>query len=180
MHVVFTRLAGPRYRVDVIRELDPPARLNVAPGFDEQLPHDIAHFLVERDFGLRLGIFGQLAAGGDAGTFWCAPADRNRRMAKRAHRLLVTGRGDLARSERLTAACYAAWEIETGRRAASAAFPRRVLHDASVASPEKMVRIVTVFDEVASEWRHLRAGRSLKFDWPANLTLRRTAPLRSA
>ena len=84
MQVTFTRLSGRRYGVDVVREFDPPARMQAAPGFDEPLPHDLAHLLVEREFGLRLGIFGQLAAGGDAGTFWCAPADRTARLAQRA------------------------------------------------------------------------------------------------
>ena len=32
-------------------------------------PHDLVHFFVEQHFGLRDGIFGQLAAGGDAHTF---------------------------------------------------------------------------------------------------------------
>lgn len=180
MHVIFTRLSRPGYRVDVIRDLDPPARLHVAPSIDEQLPHDIAHLIVERDFRLQLGIFGQLAAGGDAGSFWCAPADRNARMAARAHRLLVAGRGELARSERLTAACYAAWEIAGGRRFAGADFPGRVLHDTAVASPATIQRIVSAFDNVASDWQRLSAGGSLQFDWPVELTLRRAAPRRSA
>jgi hypothetical protein len=180
MLVRFTRLAGPRYRVDVVRELDPPACMHVAPGFDEFLPHDLVHFLVEREFRVRLGIFGQLAAGGDAGTFWCAPADRNARLAQRAHRLLVAGRGDLGRSERLSAACFAAWEKTRGRRRAGAAWPAQMLHDTIAVAPADIARVVEVFDEVAEKWHALETGQSLVFEWPPALTLRRTARLRSA
>jgi hypothetical protein len=116
--VTFTRQTGFRYGVDVSRESGPPARLRVVKLDAEWLPREIAHFLVEREFGLKLGIFGQLAAGGDAGRFWAAPADRDSRLAHLSHRLQVTGRGDLGRSVALVAWCTAAWEVETGRRSA--------------------------------------------------------------
>lgn len=180
MHVTFTRGPGRRYRIDVARALDPAAAMHVAPGFDEFLPHDLAHFVVEREFGLRLGIFGQLAAGGDAGTFWCAPADRTTRLAQRAHRLRVAGRGDLGRSEQLTAACLATWEIGTGRRSASDPWPVRALHDCAIATPQQLAGVVGKFDEVSLSWQALSAGESLQFEWPAELTLRRSARLRSA
>ena len=180
MQVTFTRLSGRRYGVDVVREFDPPARMQAAPGFDEPLPHDLAHLLVEREFGLRLGIFGQLAAGGDAGTFWCAPADRTARLAQRAHRLLVTGRGDLSRSERLTAACVGAWEIESGRRSAADPWPVRALHDAAAASPAQIAHVVGVLEAAAIGWGALGAGGFVTFSWPDALTLGRAARLRSA
>jgi len=180
MQVTFTRLLGPRYTVEVTRDLDPPARMNVAPGFDEFLPHDLAHFLVEREFRLQLGIFGQLAAGGDAGTFWCAPVDRSVRLAQRAHRLRVAGRGDLGRSERLTAICVAAWEIDAGRRSVGDAWPARALHDTAHVPPARVARVLAAFDDDAPRWHALGAGESLRFEWPAELTLRRSARLRSA
>ncbi len=118
--MTFTRQTGFRYGVDVSRESGPPARLRVVKSDAEVLPREIAHFVVEREFGLKLGIFGQLAAGGDAGRFWAAPADRDSRLAHLSHRLQVTGRGDLGRSVALVAWCTAAWEVETGRRSAGA------------------------------------------------------------
>jgi hypothetical protein len=43
--------------------------MNSAPGYDDLMPHDLQHFIVERTLGIRNGIFGQLAHGGSAGTF---------------------------------------------------------------------------------------------------------------
>jgi hypothetical protein len=153
--------------------------MHVAPGYDEHLPHDLAHFLVEREFGLKLGIFGQLAAGGDAGTFWTAPADRTARLAQRAHRLGVTGRGDLGRSERLVALCVACWEQQTGRRLAplDGSWP---LVDAAAISPAQLARVAERFVETAAAWHALLIGQSLLFDWPPGLVLCGTGGLGGA
>jgi len=43
--------------------------VNPAPGYDPVLPHDLQHFIVERALGIEGAVFGQLAAGGTAGTF---------------------------------------------------------------------------------------------------------------
>src|SRR3546814_20442724 len=43
--------------------------MDPAPGFDPDLPHDMVHFVVEAALGLKMGVFGQIAAGGDAGSF---------------------------------------------------------------------------------------------------------------
>ena len=179
MQVTFTRRSGRGYGVEVVRDFDPPARMQASPGFDESLPSDLAQLLVEREFAVRLCIFGQLAAGGDAGRFWCAPSDRTALLAARAHRLRVTGRGDLGRSERLTAACLASWEVESGRRSAGEPWPLRALHDTAAASPAQLARIVTLFDQAAARWLALEPGESVVAEWPAELTLRRSR-LRSA
>lgn len=175
MQVTFTRLVGPRYAIDVLRESGPPAGMRVAPTFDEHVPHDLAHFLVEREFGLKLGIFGQLAAGGDAGTFWAAPADRTARLAQRAHRLQVTGRGDLGRSERLVAVCVADWEHHTGRRSAPL-LAAGALIDAADLTPARLAVVTAHLDRAAAHWHDLAAGQTMTFDWPARLTVATRPP----
>jgi hypothetical protein len=170
VQVTFTRLVGPRYAIDVLRRSGPPAGMRVAPTFDEHVPHDLAHFLVEREFGLKLGIFGQLAAGGDAGTFWAAPADRTARLAQRAHRLQVTGRGDLGRSERLVAVCVAAWEHDTGRRPAPL-LSSGALIDATDVTPARLGAVIAHLDRAATHWHDLTAGETMTFNWPARLTV---------
>lgn len=189
MLVTFTRHGAPNgldsrdsrgYAIDVVRDVDPPARMRVTCAFDELIPHELAHFLVEREFGLMLGIFGQLAAGGDAGTFWCAPSDRTATLAHRAYRLRVTGRGDLGRSERLTTACVCAWEIKAGRRRAGQAPPASVVLDADLLSSPATARIVELFDQACADWALVGTGESLQLSWPAALTLGHAARLRSA
>jgi hypothetical protein len=162
VRVTFTRQTGFRYGVDVIRESGPPARLRVVKSDAEWLPREIAHFLVEREFGLKLGIFGQLAAGGDAGRFWAAPADRDSRLAHLSHRLQVTGRGDLGRSVALVAWCTAAWEIETGRRSAG---PRDLRPSDG---PWPLLDVTAVpCEQVTAAVQ----GQRVSFDWPQALTL---------
>ena len=62
MLVTFTRTGERRYRIDVegvVRSFMEPAA-----GYDELLPHDIAHFIVEKYLGLQGAVYGRLAAGG--------------------------------------------------------------------------------------------------------------------
>jgi hypothetical protein len=185
VRVTFTRLTGHRYAVDVVRESGPPAGQRVSTGAGVCLPPDIAHFLVEREFGLRLGIFGQLAAGGDAGTFRAAPADRDARLAHCAHRLQVTGRGDLGRSVAMVSICTAIWEFEAGRRFAppdlrayAAASSRSWgLVDVADLPCDGVRRVVQEFEGEATRWNALGVRESVAFEWPAALTC---VPRRSA
>ena len=171
--MTFTRQTGFRYGVDVRRESGPPARLRVVRSDAETLPREIAHFVVEREFGLKLGIFGQLAAGGDAGRFWAAPADRNSRLAQLSHRLQVTGRGDLGRSVALVAWCTAAWEVETGRRSARPGETDRPwpLIDVTAIPRDRVVAAVDGLAAAAVAWNELQPGQHVCFDWPLALTL---------
>jgi hypothetical protein len=180
VRVTFTRQTECRYGVDVSRESGPPARLRVVKLDAESLPREIKHFLVEREFGLKLGIFGQLALGGDAGRFWAAPADRDSRLAHLSHRLQVTGRGDLGRSVALVAWCTAAWEIQIGRRSAGSVDPRRSgehfagpwpLLDVAAVPCEQVAAAVQCLAATAVAWNGLDPGQRVSFDWPQALTL---------
>jgi len=70
MQVIFERVDDRRYRIGVVRDgrydvgVDVPVR--GAPGHAD-VPHDLVHFVVEEQAKLRLGIYGQVAAGGDCG-----------------------------------------------------------------------------------------------------------------
>lgn len=108
MEIAFTRTGERRYRVVARREASTDLAMEPAPGFDSHLPHDLVHFLVERHWRLHEGIYGDLAAGGDAGTFRPFEAVRDRRWAKKHAGLATSGR-DMDRSEALAAAAFAAW-----------------------------------------------------------------------
>jgi len=69
MKVQFHRTGERRYAIVVLREGQEPLRMDSAPGYDSLMPHDLQHLIVEQELGIRLGIFGQIAAGGTAGTF---------------------------------------------------------------------------------------------------------------
>src|SRR3546814_16084023 len=77
MKVHFSRSGERRYSMRIEREGLPVLVMDPAPGFDPDLPHDMVHFAVEAAWGPKMGVFGQIAAGGDAGIF-NVKADRKR------------------------------------------------------------------------------------------------------
>src|ERR671937_1912701 len=113
MKVTFQRTGERRYGVLVEREQAPTLAKHPAPGFDEFLPHDLLHFVGEAEWGLDGAVFGQLAAGGDAGTFW--PVDQEllgRMMRRRKQRPRGKPRG--RRSELLAGVLECAWNARRG------------------------------------------------------------------
>ena len=106
MQVRFERTAHRRYAVTVLRGQHGDLRLDPAPGYSDLIPHDLVHLVVEDEFGLRQGIFGQLAAGGNAGTFVPTEELRTKAWARRVERRNRSTGGDMGRSEDLAAQVY--------------------------------------------------------------------------
>ena len=73
MLLTFRRTGQRRYAVEARRTSFPDVEMNPAPGYDQCIPHDMMHLVVEAKLGLTRAVFGQLAAGGDAGTFHLNP-----------------------------------------------------------------------------------------------------------
>lgn len=69
MILVFRRTGERRYAVEAQRVRFPKLVMDPAPGYNRLIPHDMMHLVVEAQLGIAHGVFGQLAAGGDAGTF---------------------------------------------------------------------------------------------------------------
>jgi hypothetical protein len=163
MLVTFTKADAKRYLIAIERDHGPPLVPRFAPGYDDRMPHDLAHFLVEEHFEIELGVFGQLAAGG-SGIFKPAPGDDSVRFRRTAHRLAAIGRDDMARSERLVGLCVPEWERSIGRRR----------HGASEATdevdPEVLAAAVRQLQEGALRWRKVQYGSSLTLEWPRRLT----------
>ncbi|MDT0446731.1 hypothetical protein [Streptomyces johnsoniae] len=179
MQVTFTRTAERRYRVRVDRDMAPSLVMDPAPGYDPYLPHDLLHFIVEGHWGLQDGIFGQLAAGGDAKTFELADQARDRRQARRqvrrsARRNRMSG-GDIALSEKLAGVALTAWMVHTGRlpmpENAGAA-----LEEAGVKETD-VIGVLDRLDESAHRWHSLAVGEplTLTWPWPERRSGRRTA-----
>jgi hypothetical protein len=158
MQVTFTKTDAKRYLVAVDREVSPPLLPRFGPGNDDLVPHDIAHFLVEESYGIRLGVFGQLAAGAN-GLFFPAPEDRSAKVARRDARIARQGHDDIVRSELLVRLTMAAWEREVGRTWHQG-LPVTIDVD-----PRRLAGTVRRFHEVSAQWSALRFGESLTMDW---------------
>ena len=131
------------------------------PGFDPWLPHDLVHFVVERHCGIAGGVFGQLAAGGDAGTFVTIPHRRRDPARRRSERLGAFGREEMARSERLAAACMAAWHARRGRRWAFAESVHPGAREAVSAE------LLSELERISDRWHGLQVGGTPRSSGPS-------------
>jgi hypothetical protein len=173
MHVRFRRTGARRYAVVVSLEGEPPQAMDPAPGYDDDIPHDIVHYVVEAELRLTSGVYGRAAQG--AGTFITtadrdiSPRERARKQRKqrRRERSLAVADGDrasdMAQSERIAGLCDVAWRRKQGQRAdpsRSAPVPRA--EDAAAVE-----RVVSRLDVIAPLWRALPIGDELVFEWPS-------------
>jgi hypothetical protein len=168
MDVEFRRTGERRYAVTIYREDEVPMEMNPAPGYDARMPHDLLHFIVESELGLRQGIFGQLAAGGTAGTFHPLISDETdqrtatrlrRHTNKRGNKLARTGRQDAVDSEAATIACLHEWTAHaTGRPVPAGGLLTEI----------QLTRVCARMDELSARWQRLAVGESLKVRWPSS------------
>jgi hypothetical protein len=171
MEVEFCRTGDRRYGVTIIRSGHQTLKMNPAPGYDARLPHDLIHLVVERELGLRHGIFGQLAAGGTAGTFHSVGGDgasprdaarARRALAKRGATLQRQGHADSVKSEQAADICRRAWLARAGGA--------KLVADAVPFSAEQLTRICDRLDELSAAWSRLQIGQALTVHWPEGRT----------
>ena len=165
MKVSFAKTGARRYAVVVDRERAPEVVMDPAPGYDDYLPHDMLHFVAEAEWALNGAVFGELAAGGDAGTFH--PVDhslvaRAMRDRKRRRRRAVRPKG--RRSETLAHILEHAWNARHGREPLPVDWNQQ-LESARVSS-DRLERVVDRLDELAERWHSLRVGEQLTLEWP--------------
>ncbi len=195
MDVEFRRTGERRYALAVHRKDLPPFEIG-GPGYDPIMPHDLQHFIVESELGLTHGIFGFLAAGGDAGG---APhlgageppraATRRRAKAARRDRKLLRrgGRDDGPASERATSICWYEWlrrSRDPERRARAAALAERAKNVLAVMparereafTEELFTRVCARMDELSARWADLDVGESFSVAWTVPAGPRRRHP----
>jgi len=146
--------------------------MDPAPGYDDDIPHDIVHYVVEAELRLSNGVYGRAARG--AGTFIttaeqdASPRERARQQRKQQRRERALGAqdarhaADMQQSERLAGLCDIAWRRKQGQRpdpSRSAPVPRA--EDAAAVE-----RVVARLEAIAPRWRSLAIGDELVFEWP--------------
>lgn len=181
MKIEFRRTGERRYAVTVHRRDQTVLEMSPAAGYDPLMPHDLLHYVVESELGLRSGIFGQIADGGDAGTFHAVPAEtggrreaarRRRRLAKRGARLLRDGRSDSSASERAVSICLREWVARRARPArqspgvSEAPVAGRGGAEDDVVPGRSLDRILARLDGLSRQWAGLRVGESVVVEWP--------------
>ena len=186
MILVFQRTGERRYAVEAQRPGRPDVVMNPAPGYDRLIPHDMMHLVVEAQLGLTRGVFGQLAAGGDAGTFHVPmnSGENSRKLARvrkrvkgKGQKLLREGRDESQRSERATYICWYEWLARSSSSdqkklsqtmAKQAKQVRDTAGDAelSMLTDRKLDEICKHLDHLSSQWSSLEVGQSIAVRWP--------------
>ncbi|MGC4086573.1 MAG: hypothetical protein QM756_01510 [Polyangiaceae bacterium] len=175
MRVVFRRTGERRYAVIVEVPGQAAQTMSPAPGFDDHIPHDLVHYVVEAELGLEAGVFGRAARGG--GTFYPAnttpstnPREQARRRRKQARRELALRRErsneeQLGTSERLAALCDVAWRRRHGQRPD----PTFCAPSAPISAFDaaRIERVVSRLDQLAPLWNQLPLGGELALTWPS-------------
>jgi hypothetical protein len=173
MDVVFTRTGERRYGLTVTAPGQPPRGMDPAPGYDDHIPHDLVHYIVEAELRLSAGLFGRAAEGG--GSFLLLGEMPGRRERGRRQRRLKqreahlrrkdhANSADMARSERLAAICDHAWRR---RRSRAERPPWAVEPQVTDEDRQAVERVLARLDEVAPLWNTLNVGDSLTFTWPS-------------
>lgn len=173
MQVIFKRTGVRRYAVIVTVPGESTRAADPAPGYDDDIPHDLVHYVVEAELRLAHGVYGRAARG--AGTF-IATAERDvsarqrarrQRKQNRAERALRSQGGaaaaEMATSERLAGLSDVIWRRRAGQRADTLrAAPVVRAEDATA-----IERVVARLDVLAPLWRALPVGGELEFAWPS-------------
>lgn len=174
MQVSFKRTGERRYAVVVSHAGRVAQAIEPAPGYDDDIPHDLVHYIVEAELRLTSGVFGRASRGGgtfiagtDAGT---SARDRARQRRKQLRKEASfserdrVGANEMATSERLAAACDLAWRRRHGQR------PDHLRKAPEVAQvgPEaqRIARVLDRLDLLAPLWRALPVDGELVFEWP--------------
>jgi len=186
MILVFRRTGQRRYAVEAQRPGFPDVEMNPAPGYDRLMPHDMMHLVVEAQLGLNRAIFGQLAAGGDAGTFHLAvKSDKSsraltrvrKRVMARGKKFMKDARDECMQSERATYICWQEWLARSSsseRNRISREMAGQAKKVRGTASSSELLAlnerqldgICKQLDQLSSNWSRLDVGESMAVTWP--------------
>ena len=164
VEVRFTKLAGRRYEMEVSRERGPALAPRLGPGYDDHLPHEAVHFLVEDELGLSRGVYGRIAAG-ESNIFTTADPARRRHQARieKKRRRTPERSEDMGRSEMMASICQPLWEMRRGLRNEPPVWLSSVDRE-RLASPE-IERVMARLDTFARAWAGLDVGESVALTW---------------
>jgi hypothetical protein len=167
MDVTFHRLDGNRYYTTAVRDDGVTVRI---PGYDRTsaVPHDLAHFVAEREFGMTRGFWGSVAAGA---LFTNLPVSGRQKphAAERSKQIIKAHAVDIWRAETVAAAIHDAVEDDLApevvlRRlraqsdSAGTGLPPMTVTDVRTAA--------AALRREAERWSAVPVGQSLTLTWP--------------
>jgi len=180
MRVQFVRSdLGTGYVVLILREDGSTVRL---PGYDRtfRVPHDLAHFVAEREFRLSHGVFGCIAAGAMFKNMSVAGGRARYDAGSRSRAVLRANAAELNLAECLSGVVHDAVEHELDLPVAH----RRLRESWGVLRTERcpyepadLRRALDLLDQLGQRWQALEPGGKLALRWEPPGTRPRRVPV---
>jgi hypothetical protein len=168
MDVTFHRLAGNRYFTTAVRDDGVTVRI---PGYDRtgSVPHDLAHFIAERELGMTRGFWGSVAAAALFTNMAVMSGRQKPHAAERSKRILKAHAADIGISELVAGAVHQAVEHDL----ASEVVLNRLRAQWGTFSPAPSPMAVGELDAAVAalrrevgRWSAVPVGRDLTLNWP--------------
>ena len=177
MEITFTKTGQRKYEV-LARRGDKVVLRVQTPDRPQSLPHDLAHYLVERELGFERGFWGSVAAGAVFGGMQVVSGRRPPHAAERSKAVIK------AAGQQLTAAeIYVSVMLRVAREGREGDWPGvcSLLDEAwrpfrgprKAVSHEGVSRACRALREAEREWQELPVGQSLTVSWRAASDARR-------
>jgi NADH dehydrogenase/NADH:ubiquinone oxidoreductase subunit G len=183
--IEFHKTGERRYAVKILRENLPDLEMNPAPGFDDLMPHDLCHLIVEQVLQIESAIFGQLTKNGTAGTFRNAPSNskntkndsrQQRKSARKGKKMVKENLEDYAKSERATYICWQNWlensaDEKLKKRAAEmkenaeSIINQMLANEKSGYTKETLAKVRERMSELSEKWQNLKSGEFMTVNW---------------
>lgn len=167
MDVTFHRLAGNRYFSTAVR--DDGVTVTI-PGYDRTsaVPHDLAHFVAERDLGMTRGFWGSVAAGALFPNMAVVSGRQKPHAAERSKHILKAHAADIGMSEAVAGAIHDAVEDDLAAEVALNRW-RAQWRSAGTAPPPMSVAdvagAVAALRREVERWSAVPAGKGLTLSW---------------
>ena len=131
------------------------------------VPHDAAHLLIERAFGLRHGVWGCLSEGAEFATVEIVDGRTKHDHRARSAVLLKEHAAELSLAERVVGAVLAGLEGDTRHLTRDVAATWSLARLAPPPDPEAAVRTALAdLRDLQHRWAALRPGNTFALDWP--------------
>jgi len=168
MHVTFPRLPDHERAYALVERNDGVVYRLYGGTAGPRLPHDIMHFVVERELRLRDGIWGGIAAGVVFDSMQYVSGRRPPHAAERSRQLLRGFGPPGLRAELLADLVSSAAALDTLTRDKIRRLAREklaVLPETDV-DPVVIVAAAQALQVEAARWARLRVGEELCYEWP--------------
>jgi hypothetical protein len=168
MEIAFTRLDDCYVETTVERD-DGAVLATSSPGAADRLPHDLIHYVVERDLGLDDGLWGRLSSGVTYKNFRVLRQPTRKQRSKPRKR--TTKRKGLLEAEVLVWILHDIWdgtaEHEWGsiRAFLDSIWSPRTRSRADELDPKTIERICDALDRMEAKWKRVPRGGKLSVSW---------------